>query len=307
MKQKQLKEKEISVVDFLTNRFPNEEVATTFFAEKRWGNKIVCPYCTGETIYKITGTQPYKCGECNRKFTVKTRTIMEGSHVPVRIWLLAMYIMGVSRKGISSIQLAKQLGVTQKTAWYMAHRIREACDNIEKMNGIIEVDETYIGGKEKNKHASKRFNSGRGVANKTPVVGLRERQGNIMGRVVRDTGAYTLQGLIQQNVMPKSAVFTDDHRSYIGLDRKGYKHHSVNHSGGEYVDGVANTNGIESFWALLKRALYGTYHNVSKKHLQRYVNEFAFRSNRGNLSLSFIEAVCGRSNGGMLQYSQLIQ
>lgn len=295
----------MSVVDFLTKKFPTDDSAVAFFVEKRWGNTIECAYCKHDVVYRVSGKQPYKCASCKLRFTAKTGTIMEGSPVSVRMWLFAMYLMGTSRKGISSLQLAKHIGVTQKTAWYMAHRIREACEHSMKLRGIVEVDEVYIGGLEKNKHAKLRQYFGRGVANKIPVMGLHERGGRTIARVVNTTSARTLQGIITKNVAPKSAIFSDDHTSYSGLADKGYAHHVVKHSHGEYVDGNANTNSIESFWAVLRRGLYGTYHSVSKKHLQRYVNEFAFRA--GYLtSVSFIDAVCSESNGRAVRYTNLI-
>ncbi len=298
------KKDEVSIIEFLTKRFPDEKAAEAFFVARRWGGHILCPYCKADKIYNVSGSQPYKCAACGRKFTAKTGTIMEGSHVSIRMWLLAMYLMGTSRKGISSIELANALQTTQKTAWFMAQRIREACHEVEKLRGEVEVDEAYIGGLEKNKHFNKRVKGARGGKGKVPVVGLKERGGRVIGRVVDETSRYRLQGLIKKYVSKKATIYTDDHPSYLGISRRGYPHFVVRHSHKQYVNGPRNTNSIESVWAVLKRGVYGTYHHVSKKHLQRYVDEFCFRLSKGG-TLPFIEAVCLQANGNALKYKTL--
>jgi len=300
---KNSKKDEVSVIEFLTKRFPSEKAAEVFFVERRWGGKILCPYCKADKIYNVAGTQPYKCGSCLRKFTCKTGTIMEGSHIPVRTWLLAMFLMGTSRKGISSVELAKTLGTTQKTAWFMAQRIREACQETEKLRGIVEVDETYVYGQERNKHFNKRA-KGKHLIVHTPVVGMKERGGRVIAKVVETPSRAQLIALIQKHVEPKSSVFTDAYRSYKAVPKNGYRHGFVNHHRFEYVRGKVHTNGIESVWASLKRGLYGTYHHVSKKHLERYVNEFCFRLSKGG-TLPFIEAICLNASGKTLQYKKL--
>lgn len=294
--------KEISVGEFLNVKFDTEAKAVAFFVDKRWGGTITCPYCSHDKVYEVKSAQPYKCAKCRRKFTVRTGTIMEGSHVPVRMWLFAMYLMATARKGISSIELAKQLGVTQKTAWFMAHRIREACDETGKLQGIVETDEVYIGPRVKSMHLKERkLWKGRGTANKIPVVGMKERGGRVIGRVVNRTNGARIYQLLNEHVSADATVMTDESGIY---DQINHKRQMVNHSRGKYVDGDTHTNGIESVWALLRRGMYGTYHHVDKKHLQRYVDEFAFRLSRP-YALPFIEAVCANSGSGALQYQSL--
>jgi transposase-like protein len=201
-----------------------------------------------------------------------------------------MYTIVTARKGISSIQLSKEIGVTQRSAWFLLQRIRAACGNqVDKiLSGIIEVDEVYLGGLEKNKHASKKLNQGRGTVGKTPVLGMRERDGQVIAQVVESTDALTLQGEIKKNLIPGSMVCTDDHKSYIGLDAE-FVHKTVKHSAKQYVDGMTHTNSIESTWAILKRTFYGIHHWFSRKHTQLYVDECTFRLNEGNCKIDTVD------------------
>jgi transposase-like protein len=296
----------------LFSLIPDAEAARVYFEGRLWPKGVACPTCAG--LDRITTRKGgiYRCNKCKLDFTVRTGTIFERSHVPLHKWVYAMYLVVTARKGISSIQLAKEIGVTQKSAWFLLQRLREACGgNVSgKLFGTVEVDECFVGGLEKNKHESKKLKAGRGTVGKTAVMGLRERGGRTVVMKVKATDKETLQNAVYDNVELGSTIMTDEHLAYTGLNGPFFKHATVNHLAGEYSRGGVSTNSIESVWAVLNRSIMGTWHQVSTKHLDRYVDEVSFRLNAGNVKRhtldrldSFVDAVGGKR----LTYARLIQ
>jgi len=264
----------------LVRALPDERSCVAYLEDLRWGGDVVSPYDPQSKVYKTK--RGYRCKNTGKDFNVLTGTMMQGTKIELIKWIMAMWLLNSNKKGISSHNLARELRVSQNTAWYLLHRLRLAYeqDANEQLSGIVELDETFVGGKNRNRHRNKKvpMNRGRAYIDKTPVFGALQRGGRVYAQVVPNTKQESLIPIISKLIASGSTVYSDEWEAYRGLNRN-YEHQYVIHGMGQYANGVCCTNGIENFWSIFKRGIIGVYHRASRTHMQKYVDEFAYRFN----------------------------
>ena len=290
--------------------FSTEQKCIEYLEQLRWNDNVISPFDPTSKVYKCS--KGYWCKNTNKHFNVKTGTIFENSKIPLQKWFVAIWLITSHKKGISSVQLSKDIGVTQKTGWFMLQRIRKCFekDNHTVLRNEVEVDETYVGGKERNKSQQKTSGTkglqGRSIRTKTPVIGMVERKGKIVSHIISDAKSSTLIPAILDVVDKNTIIYTDEWKGYNTVGDY-YVHLSVKHKDNEFVNGKIHTNTIENFWGLLKRGLLGIYHNISKKHLQMYIDEFVFRYNTRNYEDSNRFELLLTNTNYRLRYCELIR
>lgn len=286
----------------LVEQFANEDKAREHLTELRWPEGVRCPRCNAEKVSPIKDRKQYSCNACEYQFSVTSGTIFNDSHLPLWKWFLAVYLMTESKKGISACQMQRTLALgSYRTAWFLCHRVRKAMKDVNptKLKGIVEVDETYVGGK-------RRFVGGGYRGNKTAVVGALQRKGPVRLETLRNVNRYTLHEFIHKSTKGDAeAIYTDEHKGYKGIADSDTRHETVNHRKEEWVHGDVHTNGIESVWSLLKRSIVGSYHKVSVKHLDAYLDELEHRFNNRENKFLFRDTLLKLVNADILTYRQL--
>lgn len=306
-----------SVIDLIEG-FPDEITCIKYLESIRWKNGQTCPHCNCNSFYPYKDRKNYKCTNCRQRYNVKVGSLFENSKIPLKKWFYSIYISSSHKKGVSSCQLSRDLKITQKSAWFMLHRIRTMMKDfpVEKLKGIVESDGTLVGGNLKFKKKKeieaikKKYNTERPGGNvaKTPVLGMIERGGKVVMVVSGETDGKTLKPILQEYIDASAKVFTDQFGAYYGLDKYFAKHSTTNHSDNEYVRGEVHSNNIEAVWNHFKRMIFGTYHYISPKHLQNYCYEMMLRYNTREHESEFerFEEVVFRSSGRRLKYKELI-
>jgi transposase-like protein len=294
--------KPATLVD-IVHRFHSEEVCREYLEKLRWPSGVGCPKCGSCSVSEITTRDQFDCNDCRHRFSVTSGTIFDNTKLPLWKWFAAIFLMIEGKKGISANQLKRTIGVSYKTAWFLCHRIRESMREVEgeRLTGIIEVDETWVGGKQRG--AGKHHWH---TTNKTAVIGAVEREGKIRLQVIAARDRKTLHAWIEKNLDDATqAIYTDDWAPYIGIADENTAHETVNHSAKEWVRGFVHTNSVENVWSLLKRSIVGSFHHVSKKHLERYLDELEFRFNNRKNPYMFRDVLLRVLDGEALRYEKL--